>query len=57
MVFFGFNAAISVRISNDLGSGRSRAAKFAILDFFFPTPLTFLIIVSWNKTLFQFVAP
>ncbi|KAK9164581.1 hypothetical protein Syun_005483 [Stephania yunnanensis] len=31
MVFFGFNAAISVRISNELGAGRPRAAKFAIL--------------------------
>ncbi|XP_072976024.1 protein DETOXIFICATION 33-like [Typha angustifolia] len=31
MIFFGFNAAISVRISNELGAGRPRAAKFAIL--------------------------
>ncbi|KAK9165064.1 hypothetical protein Scep_000255 [Stephania cephalantha] len=31
MVFFGFNAAISVRISNELGAGRPRAAKFAII--------------------------
>ncbi|XP_074561539.1 protein DETOXIFICATION 33-like [Curcuma longa] len=31
MVFFGFNVAISVRISNELGAGRPRAAKFAIL--------------------------
>ncbi|CAO2200419.1 unnamed protein product [Urochloa humidicola] len=31
MVFFGFNAAISVRVSNELGAGRPRAAKFAIL--------------------------
>ncbi|MQL98434.1 hypothetical protein Taro_031145 [Colocasia esculenta] len=31
MVFFGFNAAISVRISNELGAGRPRAAKFAVL--------------------------
>ncbi|CAL9160466.1 protein DETOXIFICATION 33-like [Musa acuminata AAA Group] len=31
MVFFGFNAAISVRISNELGAGRPRAAKFSIL--------------------------
>nr|CAB3483761.1 unnamed protein product [Digitaria exilis] len=30
MVFFGFNAAISVRVSNELGAGRPRAAKFAI---------------------------
>nr|XP_010941348.1 protein DETOXIFICATION 33-like [Elaeis guineensis] len=31
MVFFGFNAAISVRISNELGAGRPKAAKFSIL--------------------------
>ncbi|XP_042451291.1 protein DETOXIFICATION 33-like [Zingiber officinale] len=31
MVFFGFNVAISVRISNELGAGRPRAAKFSIL--------------------------
>ncbi|WOL18143.1 hypothetical protein Cni_G26936 [Canna indica] len=31
MVFFGFNVAISVRISNELGAGRPRAAKFAII--------------------------
>ncbi|KAJ4783741.1 Protein DETOXIFICATION [Rhynchospora pubera] len=31
MVFFGFNAAISVRISNELGAGRPRAAQFSIL--------------------------
>ncbi|KAJ1269567.1 hypothetical protein BS78_07G221700 [Paspalum vaginatum] len=31
MVFFGFNAAISVRVSNELGAGRPRAAKFAIV--------------------------
>uniref|UniRef100_A0A453RQI5 Protein DETOXIFICATION n=1 Tax=Aegilops tauschii subsp. strangulata TaxID=200361 RepID=A0A453RQI5_AEGTS len=30
MVFFGFNAAISVRVSNELGAGRPRAARFAI---------------------------
>uniref|UniRef100_A0A0D9XAL4 Protein DETOXIFICATION n=1 Tax=Leersia perrieri TaxID=77586 RepID=A0A0D9XAL4_9ORYZ len=30
MVFFGFNAAISVRVSNELGAGRPRAAKLAI---------------------------
>ncbi|XP_010266880.1 PREDICTED: protein DETOXIFICATION 33-like [Nelumbo nucifera] len=31
MIFFGFNAAISVRISNELGAGRPNAAKFSIL--------------------------
>ncbi|PKU64521.1 protein DETOXIFICATION 33 [Dendrobium catenatum] len=31
MVFIGFNAAISVRVSNELGAGRPRAAKFSIL--------------------------
>ncbi|XP_027106884.2 protein DETOXIFICATION 29 [Coffea arabica] len=27
----GFSAAVSVRVSNELGSGRSRAAKFAVM--------------------------
>ncbi|XP_042493002.1 protein DETOXIFICATION 33-like [Macadamia integrifolia] len=31
MIFIGFNAAISVRISNELGAGRPRAAKFSII--------------------------
>ncbi|KAJ3692824.1 hypothetical protein LUZ60_011919 [Juncus effusus] len=31
MIFLGFNAAISVRVSNELGAGRARAAKFSIL--------------------------
>ncbi|MCL7040387.1 hypothetical protein MKW94_030048 [Papaver nudicaule] len=31
MIFLGFNAAISVRISNELGAGRPRAAKFSIV--------------------------
>ncbi|KAJ4964763.1 hypothetical protein NE237_016612 [Protea cynaroides] len=30
-IFLGLNAAISVRISNELGAGRPRAAKFSIL--------------------------
>ncbi|KAF9621660.1 hypothetical protein IFM89_025571 [Coptis chinensis] len=30
MIFLGFNAANSVRISNELGAGRPRAAKFSI---------------------------
>ncbi|KQJ99282.1 protein DETOXIFICATION 33 [Brachypodium distachyon] len=31
MVFLGFNAAISVRVSNELGAGRPNAARFSIL--------------------------
>ncbi|KAJ4774912.1 Protein DETOXIFICATION [Rhynchospora pubera] len=31
MIFFGMNAAISVRISNELGSKRPRAAKYSII--------------------------
>ncbi|KAJ4967128.1 hypothetical protein NE237_018977 [Protea cynaroides] len=31
MILIGFNAAICVRISNELGSGRPRAAKFSIV--------------------------
>lgn len=30
MVALGFNAAISVRVSNELGAGRPKAAKFAV---------------------------
>ncbi|VFQ75968.1 unnamed protein product [Cuscuta campestris] len=31
MVGFGFNAAISVRVSNELGAGRPRTAKFSVV--------------------------
>ncbi|KAF5942899.1 hypothetical protein HYC85_020541 [Camellia sinensis] len=31
MIAIGFNAAISVRVSNELGSGNARAAKFAVI--------------------------
>ncbi|TXG52291.1 hypothetical protein EZV62_021460 [Acer yangbiense] len=31
MIAIGFNAAISVRVSNELGAGNSRSAKFAVL--------------------------
>uniref|UniRef100_A0A0D6QTQ5 Protein DETOXIFICATION n=1 Tax=Araucaria cunninghamii TaxID=56994 RepID=A0A0D6QTQ5_ARACU len=31
MIFIGFNAAISVRVSNELGAGRPRAAKFSVI--------------------------
>ncbi|KAK4860412.1 hypothetical protein QYF36_023352 [Acer negundo] len=31
MIAIGFNAAISVRVSNELGAGNSHAAKFAVL--------------------------
>ncbi|XP_073024988.1 protein DETOXIFICATION 34-like isoform X2 [Primulina eburnea] len=31
MLFIGINAAISVRVSNELGSGRPRAAKFSVI--------------------------
>ncbi|XP_051201662.1 protein DETOXIFICATION 35 [Lolium perenne] len=31
MLFIGLNAAISVRVSNELGSGRPRAAKHAVI--------------------------
>ncbi|GLJ46776.1 hypothetical protein SUGI_0986530 [Cryptomeria japonica] len=31
MIFIGFNAGISVRISNELGAGHPRAAKFSVL--------------------------
>ncbi|GJN04292.1 hypothetical protein PR202_ga21830 [Eleusine coracana subsp. coracana] len=31
MIFIGLNAAISVRVSNELGSGRPRAAMYAVI--------------------------
>ncbi|GLT58145.1 hypothetical protein SLA2020_310650 [Shorea laevis] len=31
MVTLGFNAAVSVRVSNELGAGRPKAAKFAVV--------------------------
>ncbi|XP_074570408.1 protein DETOXIFICATION 35-like [Curcuma longa] len=31
MIFIGLNAAISVRVSNELGSGRPRATKYAVM--------------------------
>ncbi|KAA8528605.1 hypothetical protein F0562_035960 [Nyssa sinensis] len=31
MIALGFNAAISVRVSNELGAGNARAAKFAVI--------------------------
>ncbi|GLJ41651.1 hypothetical protein SUGI_0862020 [Cryptomeria japonica] len=31
MIFIGFNVAISVRVSNELGAGRSNAAKFSVI--------------------------
>ncbi|XP_058069611.1 protein DETOXIFICATION 33-like [Magnolia sinica] len=31
MIPFGFTAAISVRVSNELGAGRARAAKFSVV--------------------------
>ncbi|XP_072964747.1 protein DETOXIFICATION 35-like [Typha angustifolia] len=31
MLFIGLNAAISVRVSNELGSGRPRATKYAVM--------------------------
>ncbi|XP_031252728.1 protein DETOXIFICATION 33 [Pistacia vera] len=31
MIALGFNAAISVRVSNELGAGNSRAAKFSVV--------------------------
>lgn len=31
MIALGFNAAISVRVSNELGAGKARTAKFAVL--------------------------
>ncbi|KAH9324802.1 hypothetical protein KI387_004980, partial [Taxus chinensis] len=43
MIFIGFNAAISVRVSNELGAGRPRAAKFSVLIVVL-TSLTFGLI-------------
>ncbi|GAA0185669.1 transporter [Lithospermum erythrorhizon] len=51
MVSLGFNAAISVRVSNELGAGRPRTAKFSVLvvaitSIFFGTFLALVLFVA-----------
>ncbi|PIA60208.1 hypothetical protein AQUCO_00300010v1, partial [Aquilegia coerulea] len=55
MIFLGFNAAISVRISNELGAGRPRAAKFSILVVVMTSALigvVFLVLVLALKDVY-----
>ncbi|GLJ19444.1 hypothetical protein SUGI_0350970 [Cryptomeria japonica] len=42
MISLGFNVAISVRVSNELGAGHPRAAKFAVV-----TVLTTMLIIGF----------
>ncbi|KAL7261171.1 hypothetical protein ACSBR1_006754 [Camellia fascicularis] len=54
MVAFGFNAAISVRVSNELGAAHPRTAKFAVVvaagtSFFFGLFMALILIVFQNQ--------
>ncbi|XP_076912278.1 protein DETOXIFICATION 29-like [Bidens hawaiensis] len=54
MIAIGFNVAISVRVSNELGASHPRAAKFAIgvvviSSFIFGTMLAILLIIFRHK--------
>ncbi|KAF5945159.1 hypothetical protein HYC85_015387 [Camellia sinensis] len=54
MVAFGFNAAISVRVSNELGAANPRTAKFAVVvaagtSFFFGLFMALILIVFQNQ--------
>ncbi|XP_020534211.1 protein DETOXIFICATION 33 isoform X2 [Jatropha curcas] len=53
MIALGFNAAISVRVSNELGAGNPKAAKFSVLvtvltSLIIGVVFTIIIIVSKN---------
>ncbi|KAM7260979.1 hypothetical protein ACFE04_026454 [Oxalis oulophora] len=53
MLFIGINAAISVRVSNELGSARPRAAKFSVIvtvveSLFIGIFSAFIILMSRN---------
>lgn len=54
MVSFGINAAISVRVSNELGAAHPRAAKFSpvvavITSFLIAVVLSLVLIITRNK--------
>ncbi|CAL5398643.1 unnamed protein product [Camellia sinensis] len=54
MVAFGFNAAISVRVSNELGAANPRTAKFAVMvaagtSFVFGLFMALILIVFQNQ--------
>ncbi|XP_065867067.1 protein DETOXIFICATION 35 [Euphorbia lathyris] len=58
MLFIGINAAISVRVSNELGSGRPRAAKYSVYVTIFQSfliGLFFMIIILIAKDYFAII--
>ncbi|TVU46072.1 hypothetical protein EJB05_05590 [Eragrostis curvula] len=58
MVALGFNAAVSVRVSNELGANRPKAAKFsvimAVLTSGFIGAIFFVVFLSWRTGLPRF---
>ncbi|WCJ36692.1 MATE efflux family protein [Euphorbia peplus] len=58
MLFIGINAAISVRVSNELGSGRPRAAKYSVYVTIFQSfviGLFFMVIILIAKDYFAII--
>ncbi|KAH9677649.1 protein DETOXIFICATION 35 [Citrus sinensis] len=58
MLFVGINAAISVRVSNELGMGRPRAAKYSVYVTVFQSlliGLLFMIIILLTKDYFAII--
>ncbi|KAK4431462.1 protein DETOXIFICATION 35 [Sesamum alatum] len=58
MVFIGFNAAISVRVSNELGMGHPRAARYSVYVTLFQSLLMgilFMIVVLATRNHFSII--
>ncbi|KAI4369879.1 hypothetical protein MLD38_018276 [Melastoma candidum] len=58
MLFIGINAAVSVRVSNELGSGRPRAAKYSVMVTIFESLLIgvfFAVIIMVTKDDFSVI--
>ncbi|KAG9456577.1 hypothetical protein H6P81_001085 [Aristolochia fimbriata] len=58
MIPFGFTAAISVRVSNELGAGRPRAAKFSVIVVVMMSIVTqtiFVILILTTRKVFPAV--
>ncbi|KAL5560694.1 hypothetical protein UlMin_036905 [Ulmus minor] len=58
MLFIGINAAISVRVSNELGSGRPLAAKYSAYVTVFQSLLIglfFTVVILITKTYYAFI--
>ncbi|XP_062154637.1 protein DETOXIFICATION 35 [Alnus glutinosa] len=58
MLFFGINAAISVRVSNELGLGHPRAAKYSVYVTVFQSLLMgifFMVVILITKDYFAII--